>query len=174
MVKFCVRAMALAGLLQAATTSGQAQIVTDGSVGPALAIGGPDHAITADLGGRAGANLFHSFSQFNIATGARATFSGPDDVRAVISRVTGPAASLIDGTLRSTIPGADVFLINPHGLIFGPNAALDIDGSFHAASADHIAFADGGTYSAVDLDGSTFSVAAPAAFGFLGTNSGGN
>ena len=107
LAKFSVRAMALAVLFETATTAGQAQIVTDGTVGPALAIGGPDHAITADLGRRAGGNLFHSFSQFNIATGARATFSGPDDVRAVISRVTGGAASLTDGTLRSTIPEAD-------------------------------------------------------------------
>jgi len=172
MTKVSLWSIMQAACLLAAATAVHAQIATDGTVGPARTIAGPDHAITADLGRRAGDNLFHSFSQFNIATGGSATFSGPDDLRAVISRVTGADPSFIDGTLRLAIPEADLFLINPHGLIFGPDAALDVDGSFHAASADHIGFADGAIYSAVDLGGSTFSTAAPAAFGFLDGNSG--
>jgi len=173
MTKVSISSIILAACVQAAATMALAQIVTDGTAGPALSIGGPDHVIADTLGRRAGNNLFHSFSQFDVATGARATFTGPDDLRAVISRVTGSGPSVIDGTLRSTIAAADMFFINPHGILFGPSAALDIDGSFHAASADHIGFADGTIYSAVDLSASTFSVAAPASFGFLDGNNGG-
>ncbi len=126
-----------------------AQVITDGTVGPATALAGPDFAIGADLGTQTGGNLFHSFQRFSIATGEIATFSGPSSANNVISRVTGGAVSDIDGTIRSTIPGADVFLINPAGLVFGPNASLDVQGSFHASSADYLGFADGTRYSAV-------------------------
>jgi len=156
--------------LGAFAATAHAQIATDGSLGPASVLSGPNFAITADLGRRAGDNLFQSFERFGLATGEVATFSGPDAIRNVISRVTGGARSEIDGTLRSTIAGADFYLINPAGLMFGPNAALDIDGSFHGATADHIDFADGGRFSATTANGSTLSVAAPERFGFLSVN----
>ena len=78
----------LAALL---TTAGPvpAQIVTDGSVGPRVSLHGGQIEIGADLGARRGANLFHSFEKFGIATGQTATFSGPSTVKNVISRVTG-------------------------------------------------------------------------------------
>ena len=114
-----------------------AQIVLDGSVGPAGALSGPDFAIGAELGTTLGPNLFHSFSDFNILTGESATFSGPDAIDNVVSRVTGGSVSTIDGLLRSTIAGADFYLVNPSGILFGANAALDVDGSFHARTADH-------------------------------------
>jgi filamentous hemagglutinin family protein len=107
-----------------------AGVTTDGTVGPRVQLGGPDFQIGAELGRRAGGNLFHSFERFSIGTGERATFSGPDDIRNVISRVTGGARSDIDGTLASTIPGADLYFLNPVGVLFGPNARLDVQGSF--------------------------------------------
>ena len=58
-----------------------AEISTDGSVGPALSLNGPDYQVTADLGRQMGDNLFHSFSTFNINAGESATFSGPNTVR---------------------------------------------------------------------------------------------
>jgi filamentous hemagglutinin family protein len=146
---------------------GHAQIVTDGTIGSASSIAGPNYAITADLGRRAGGNLFHSFGRFDIGTSESATFSGPADIRNVISRVTGGTRSNIDGLIRSTMPEADLYLFNPAGLVFGPNAQLDVQGSFHAATADHLDFADGGRYSAIDPMGGSFTVAAPVAFGFL-------
>jgi filamentous hemagglutinin family protein len=149
-----------------------AQIITDGKVGPAVDLGGPDYAITADLGTLAGDNLFHSFDTFSIGTGETATFSGPDSVDNVISRVTGGTVSDIDGVLRSTILDADVFLINPAGIIFGPNASLDVQGSFSASTADEVTFPDGGNFSASDPGGSVLSVAPPEAFGFLGPSPG--
>jgi filamentous hemagglutinin family protein len=154
------------GLFCSAT--GHAQISTDGTVGPRVELGGPEIGIGAELGRQAGRNLFHSFERFSLATGERATFSGPDQIRNVISRVTGGERSDIDGTLRSTIPGADFYFINPAGVLFGPNASLDLQGSFHVSTADQLRFADGQVFSA-DLDArSSFTVAAPEAFGFLG------
>jgi filamentous hemagglutinin family protein len=71
--------------------------------------------IGAELGSTRGANLFHSFQRFDIPTGHSATFTGPDQIRNVIGRVTGGQTSNIDGTLRSTVGQADVYLINPSG-----------------------------------------------------------
>jgi filamentous hemagglutinin family protein len=148
--------------------SGFARVATDGTVGPRLELAGPDYAIDAELGGRAGENLFHSFERFSIETGGSVTFTGPSGVRNVISRVTGGARSDIDGALRSTIPGADFFFINPAGVVFGPNASLDVQGSFHVSTADELRFSDGAVFSATNPDASSLTVAAPEAFGFLG------
>ncbi len=144
-----------------------AEVATDGTAGPQRALSGPDYAIGADLGTRAGANLFHSFERFSLAAGERATFSGPAAVDNVVARVTGGARSTIDGTLRSTIAGADLYFINPAGVLFGPNAALDVQGSLHVSTADELRFADGARFSAHDRAASSFSSAAPEAFGFL-------
>jgi filamentous hemagglutinin family protein len=146
-----------------------ADLVTDGTVGPRVRLGG-DFEVRAELGRRAGRNLFHSFKRFSLDAGERATFSGPDSIRNVISRVTGGARSDIDGTIRSTIPGADFYFINPAGVVFGPNASLDLEGSFHVSTADELRFEGGATFSASEPAASSFSVAAPEAFGFLGSS----
>lgn len=158
---FCLL-LSLGGSLPA-----QAAITLDGSLGPGRSLGGPDYAITADLGRQLGANLFHSFGTFDLGKGESATFSGPGSVANIIGRVTGGRASTIDGLLSSTIPGASLYLINPSGLIFGPNAALDLGGSFYGATASYISFADGGRFDAATPTGSVLSAAPPAAFGFL-------
>ena len=146
------------------------QVATDGSVGAAQVLSGPDYEIGAELGAQAGGNLFHSFQQFSVDTGESATFSGPGSIDNIISRVTGGELSAVDGLIASTIPGASLWLFNPAGVVFGPNASLDVSGSFHVSSADEVRTADGGRFSAVDLDGNGFSVAAPESFGFLGAD----
>ncbi len=144
-----------------------AAITLDGSVGPGGNLTGPNYAITADLGRQLGANLFHSFGTFNLGSGESATFSGPGSIAHIIGRVTGGGVSTIDGLLRSTIPGASLYLINPNGLIFGPNAALDLGGSFYAGTASYISLADGGRFDAATPASSILTSAPPAAFGFL-------
>ena len=152
--------------------AGQAsgQVSTDGSVGAAQTLSGPNYGIDAELGTQAGGNLFHSFQRFSIGTGESATFSGPGSVDNIISRVTGGELSSVDGLLASTIPGASLWLFNPAGVVFGPNASLDVSGSFHASTADEVRFPDGGRFSAVDSNGNGFSVAPPESFGFLGSD----
>lgn len=149
-----------------------AGITMDGTLGRGGNLSGPDYAITSDLGRQLGNNLFHSFGQLNLSQGESATFSGPVGVANIIGRVTGGSVSNIDGTLRSTIPGANLYLINPAGLIFGPNAALDLGGSFYASSASHVKFSDGGRFGAAAGAENALSAAAPEAFGFLGGSPG--
>ncbi|MDD2759363.1 MAG: filamentous hemagglutinin N-terminal domain-containing protein [Methylomonas sp.] len=146
-------------------------IATDGSMGVAQALSGSYIEIPQNLGTTVGSNLFHSFSTFNIATGQTVDFTGSDALQNVISRVTGPAPSEIDGSLRSSIPNADFYFINPHGVSFGPNASFDVPGSFHVSTADKIDFQNNsGTFYADISQNSTLSSEPPAAFGFLGTS----
>ncbi len=147
-----------------------AEIVTDGTVGPAGNLGGPDFQITSSLGVQKGGNLFHSFQIFNINTGESATFSGPASVANIVNRVTGGTSSSINGTLRSTIAGADVYLINPSGIIFCTGASLDLQGSFHASTADYIAFENGERFYANIAQTSILSSYPISAFGFLNDN----
>jgi filamentous hemagglutinin family protein len=146
----------------------RAEITLDGSLGPGGALSGPDYAVTADLGRQIGSNLFHSFGRFNIDTGESATFSGPSSIDNILGRVTGGSASTIDGLLRSTIPEANLFLMNPAGVVFGPNASLDVQGAFHATTADFIRLADGTRFEAIPSSAdAVLSTAPPQAFGFL-------
>ena len=147
-----------------------AGVVTDGSQGPQRALAGPDFAVTDNLGQIRGSNLFHSFLEFDLNANESATFSGPAAIENIIGRITGGNASLIDGTIRSDISGANLFLLNPTGIMFGPNAALDISGSFYAGTADYLRFDDGAVFNADPARQSVLSVAPPEAFGFLSAN----
>jgi filamentous hemagglutinin family protein len=111
--------------------------------------------------------LFHSFGQFNIQRSERATFTGPASVANIFSRVTGGTPSLIDGRLQVNIPGASLYLLNPSGVMFGPQAQLHVSGSFHVSTANGIRFSDGATFSAHLAETSQLTVAPPVAFGFL-------
>ena len=141
-------------------------VATDGTMGGATVLGGPNYAITSDLGRQVGGNLFHSFSKFSLTSGEKAIFSGPASVSTLISRVTGGASS-INGTISSTIPGANIFLINPSGIAFGPKASLDVTGSFHASTADYVALGASGRFPADSAAAANLTVDPPSAFGFL-------
>jgi len=147
----------------------KAQISTDGTLGAAIKLSGPDYQIEAKLGQQHGGNLFHSFQDFNLQRFESATFTGPDSVGNIISRVTGGNPSNIDGLIRSKIPAADMYFLNPYGIMFGPNARLDVQGSFHASTADSLRLQDGGRFSARHPNNSLLTVAPIEAFGFLNT-----
>ncbi|NER30366.1 MAG: filamentous hemagglutinin N-terminal domain-containing protein, partial [Symploca sp. SIO1C4] len=79
------------------------------------------------------ANLFHSFQEFNIGELQRVDFQGVG-IENIFSRVVGGNPSNILGTLG--VNGeADLFLLNPSGIIFGPNAQLNLNGSFVGTTA---------------------------------------
>ena len=146
---------------------------TPGTVAGGKINGAPTTYLIADtLGRKAGANLFYSFDRFNIHTGESATFHSPSSTRFdnIISRVTGGTPSTIDGLLRSTIDGANLFLMNPSGVMFGPNASLDVKGSFHVSTADYLRFDNGDVFFADPGKTSVLSVASPEAFGFLNSS----
>jgi filamentous hemagglutinin family protein len=157
----------LSFLLLIISLSVPAQITTDGSLGPQLNLPGPDYQIGPNLGQPRGGNLFHSFQDFNLQSWESATFSGPNHIQNVISRVTGGNPSNIDGLFRSTIPGADVYFLNPYGIMFGPNAQLDVQGSFHASTADYLRLGKNGRFDALHPNDSLLTVAPVEAFGFL-------
>jgi len=144
-----------------------AQITTDSSLGRTLDLPGPDYQIGADLGQQYGSNLFHSFQNFNLQSFESATFSGPNHIQNVISRVTGGNRSNINGTIRSMIPNADFYFLNPYGIMFGPNARLDVLGSFHASTADYLRLGQGGRFDVRNPSNSILTIAPIEAFGFL-------
>lgn len=144
-----------------------AEVTLDGSMGPAVALGGPDYAIDASLGTQVGDNLFHSFGAFNIFTGESATFNGPASIANVINRVTGGGSSTIDGTISSSMPVADFYMINPAGFVFGPNASLNVGGSFHVSTADYLRLGADGRFDATNPSDTVLTISPPSAFGFL-------
>lgn len=145
----------------------KAQVVTDGSLGPEVRLNGNDIQIGSELGTSAGTNLFHSFAEFGVVSEGRVTFNGASDTANVIARVTGGNVSDIDGTIASTMPLADLWLINPAGIVFGQNARLDVPGSFHASTAGVMELGEDGRFFASLGEASQLSVAEPSAFGFL-------
>jgi filamentous hemagglutinin family protein len=167
-----IRALLLSGVLWQSilVAISHTQITSDGSLGPGGPLTGPHYRIGAELGQIRGGNLFHSFGAFNVPTGGSATFTGPNTIANILGRVTGGQPSSIDGVLRSETAGANLFLLNPSGVPFGPNARLDVRGSFHVSTADFLRFADGAKFFANLGQESVLTVAPPAAFGFLGPN----
>ena len=149
----------------------KAEITLDGTMGPQGNLPGPEYQITENLGSRNGANLFHSFGQFNLNAAERATFSGSAGIENVISRVTGGSPSSIDGQLRSTIPGADLYFLNPAGVIFGSNASLDLMGSFHVSTADVLQFQGDVAFTSMPSPrDQLLSSSPPESFGFVRDN----
>ncbi len=150
-----------------------AEVVLDGSLGQSGALSGPDYAIAESMGQVQGSNLFHSFSDFNLNNTESATFSGSAGITNIVSRVTGGNVSSIDGTLRSSISGADFYFINPNGIVFGENASLDVSGSFYTTTADYVNLGSDGRFDATQPTNSVLTTSSPSAFGFL-DNSVGN
>lgn len=164
--------LALTLLVLPLTATTQAEITVDGSLGSFRgSLAGPAFQIDANLGRQVGSNLFHSFGAFNINHPESATFtangsSGP--IANVLGRSRATAPRPIDGVLRSTIPNANLFLINPHGVAFGPHAQLDVPGSFHVSTADYLRLKDGARFDAQpSAHDALLTTAPPAAFGFL-------
>lgn len=93
-------------------------------------------------GAQRGGNLFHSFEAFSIQQGGTAWFDNANDIQNIFSRITGSGASMIDGVLGAN-GSANLFFLNPNGILFGPNASLNIGGSFVAATANRVDFDDG-------------------------------
>jgi filamentous hemagglutinin family protein len=130
------------GLIVAANTEiVKAQLTPDNTVGSTTR-SDTVKGLNSDIiegGATRGTNLFHSFTNFNVDAGRGVYFSNPADINNILTRVTGSSQSNIFGTL-GVLGNANLFLINPNGISFGPNAQLDVKGSFVASTADKIVF----------------------------------
>jgi filamentous hemagglutinin family protein len=103
--------------------------------------------LTIEGGTVAGSNLFHSLDKFSVLRGQTAIFEITPTTENIITRITGGSPSQINGLIRVS-GNANLFLLNPNGIFFGKNAALDIAGSFFVSTASGWKFADGKIYSA--------------------------
>jgi len=158
-------------LAMGATSAAWAGATTDGTMGATQTFSG-DFTIPDTIGTTVGQNLIHSFSTFNIDAGESATFTGPDAINNVISRVTGSDPSVFNGALISNIPSANFYFMNPNGVIFKEHAALMVDGSFYATTSDFINLGQDGVIFADPASASVLTSSPPSAFGFLDSNPG--
>ena len=128
-----------------------------------------------------GTNLFHSFDSFTLGTGDTALFLNDMQLPTnnIFARVVG--VSTIDGTLRTNNPlnaadpmnfgAAHLWLVNPSGVLLGPNARVEVGGSVSLTTANYLRFEGAATlFDMLSSPASLgpLSVAPVVAFGFLG------
>ncbi|MBD2355127.1 S-layer family protein [Tolypothrix sp. FACHB-123] len=144
--------MLLSGTIFLDNNYAYAQVTSDGTAN--TIVNSSDNKFTILNGINQGNNLFHSFSNFSVPTGGTATFDlvNTPNITSIFSRVTGGNISQIDGLINTINSNNSVslFLLNPAGIVFGPNASLNIGGAFVGTTATSIKFADGVEFSAVN------------------------
>lgn len=121
-----------------------AQAITPASDGTGTVVTPEGNRIDISGGQRSadGANLFHSFEQFGLSAEQIANFLASPDIQNILGQISGGNVSVIDGLVQVSGGSANLYLINPAGIILGPNAALNLDGSFTATTADRLGFSD--------------------------------
>lgn len=164
----------LAQVTTAITPSG---LNTQVSAPTTLPNGQVNYNITGGTRPGNGTNLFLSFGQFSIGTNNIANFLNDSGLATsnILGRVTGGNVSNIFGTIQTTGFGnANLFLMNPAGFLFGPNATVNVGGLMTFTSADYLRLADGARLKAVPnaAADALLSASPVAAFGFLGSNPG--
>ncbi len=134
----------------------------------------PTYDITGGTRPGNGTNLFHSFGQFSVGTNDVARFANDSALPTtnILSRVTGGQPSNIYGNISTTgFRGANLYLINPAGVLFGPTASLNVSGSVTVSTADYLRLADGLRFNAIPAPQDALLSQAPVvAFGFLNSN----
>jgi filamentous hemagglutinin family protein len=150
------------------------QITPDSTLPTASSVNQVLNTINITGGTTANTNLFHSFNEFNIPVNVTAHFRNSALINNIFTRVTGSGISNIDGILKADF-SANVFLINPNGIVFGQGARLEIGGSFLGTTANVVKFLDGSEFHAKSSNQTTsplLLVSAPVGLQFNGTTNG--
>lgn len=140
-------------------------IIPDGSTDTTVNPNGNQIDISGGQLSRDGANLFHSFSQFGLDANQLANFLSNPSIYNILSRVTGGNASIINGLIQVTGGNSNLFLINPSGIVFGPNAQLNVPAAFTATTATGIGF-DNNWFNATGINDYAALVGTPNIFDF--------
>ncbi|MCA1993588.1 MAG: filamentous hemagglutinin N-terminal domain-containing protein [Coleofasciculus sp. S288] len=145
-----VSLVAIGGAIAFSENCALGQIIPDTTLGTENSVVTPLNPQVDQIDGGAirGANLFHSFEEFNVDEERGAYFTNPGGIENILTRVTGTNASNILGTLGVIGGNANLFLINPNGIIFGEKARLDVGGSFVATTANAVGLTNGDIFSA--------------------------
>ena len=141
-----------ASLVLAQATTAITPTIGAGSLGTTVTQAGNTFQITGGTRPSNGPNLFHSFGEFGVPTNHLANFLNDTALPTtnILGRVTGGNPSNILGTIQTTGFGsANLFLMNPAGIVFGPSASLNVGGSASFTTADYLRFADGAKFNAV-------------------------
>jgi filamentous hemagglutinin family protein len=162
-----LNSLAVSGILIFSHNQALAQVTPDDTLGNESSVVNTRDANSDSIDGGAirGQNLFHSFQEFNVDAGRGVYFANPEAVTNIFSRVTGNDVSDILGTL-GVDGAANLFLINPNGIIFGEGASLDVNGSFAATTASGIEFGEQGSFDAINPQISQLLTINPSAYLF--------
>jgi filamentous hemagglutinin family protein len=164
--------LVIAGIITISEDQIYAQVTSDNTLGVEQSVirSSPTFSLEIEGGSIRGSNLFHSFRDFNIPEGQSLYFQNPIGIRNIIGRVTGGNPSNILGTIGVSGGTANLFLINPNGIIFGANARLDVGGSFVATTAPTVQFGTQGFFSSFAPDAPPLLTVNPSAFLFNQAN----
>ncbi|MEO1621711.1 MAG: filamentous hemagglutinin N-terminal domain-containing protein, partial [Cyanobacteria bacterium J06632_3] len=163
--KLSASIFALSSLLWSAPKSAISQPILPAADSPETLVNTDGHTTYINGGIQVNQNLFHQFDTFNVESGHTADFVTTNSVQSVIGQVSGGGASYVDGTLQVSGSDADLYLINPAGVLFGPDARLNVGGSFTATTADNVGFGENWLSVGETTDYSDFQQA-PTAYRF--------
>lgn len=163
-----IASLLLLSYLTGIAKSSLAQPITPASDGTGTIVNpdGPQFNIEGGQLSKDGANLFHSFEQFGLDAGQVANFLSNPNIQNILGRINGGDASIINGLIQLTGGNSNLYLMNPAGILFGPNAQLNVPADFFATTATGIGFSQGNWFNAVGDNQWSNLVGNPSQFAF--------
>jgi filamentous hemagglutinin family protein len=163
-------ALLLLPLLLSFGTKGAVAQITSAPDGTGTIVQHTGQNIDISGGTQVGRNQFHSFQQFGVNAGQAATFLSNPNTANIVGRVIGGDPSFINGLLRVTGSNANLYLMNPAGIVFGKGASLNIPAAFTATTANSIGFGNGQWFNAFGPNNYATLTGNPSSFGFVGAS----